>query len=480
MCAKQSEAGAPALTVSGLNREVRSRLERDWSSVRVEGECSDVTRAASGHYYFTLNDEKRPAQVRCVMFRGDAGRSPAKPENGKRIELEGGLSLYEARGSFQLIVRRVTPAGLGDLAARFEALKRKLQAEGLFEPSRKRPVPTFPRRIGIVTSRSGAALHDVVRVLEGRLPVPVLLADCRVQGEGAPAQIVAALQRLGARAELDVIILTRGGGSAEDLWSFNDEGVVRAVAACPKPVICGVGHEVDVTLADFAADVRAATPSNAAELAVPERAAVRQQLVHQERRLAQRLDALLGAQRLRLERALRRLSLPRTLLEGPRDSLRRTQKRLEFQARGRLMRERRGLAQRTETLRELDPRRRLVRYSEQLRALRQRLERLGPQLAVMRRQRLAEQLRALDRALGASLLASQRALSARAAQLEALSPLRVLGRGYAIALKERGGHALTAAKDARPGERLRLRLHEGELRVEVLSDKQAAQASLEL
>ncbi len=310
-----------ALPVSALNLAARDLLEAGFDSLWVGGEVTNWRAAPSGHRYFSLRDEH--AQVDCVLFQGDAWRLPTDPEDGMAVVAYGRPSLYTRRGRFQLIVRTLRAEGEGLWRLAFDRLRRKLAAEGLLDPSRKRPIPAFPRRIGVVTSRRGAALRDVLTVVRRRAPwTHVLIRHSRVQGEGAALELRHAIEALGRHRGLDLLILTRGGGSVEDLWCFNEESVARAVAACPVPVISAVGHEIDVTIVDLVADVRAATPSAAAELAVPDRA----DLVRRLRRLssglvsglrrrttlgserARRLeDRLVRGGRLRLERAGSRL-----------------------------------------------------------------------------------------------------------------------------------------------------------------------------
>ncbi len=243
----------------------------------MEGEIGQVSVSSAGHCYFTLKDER--AQLRCMIFRDDRLALPLEPRTGIRIVAHGRVDVFEPQGSYQLYVDSLQPAGVGDLALRFEALKARLTADGLFDASRKRPLPAWPRTIGIVTSLSGAVLHDMHRVIARRWPLTrIVVSPCKVQGAGAEASIVRALRRVGRWTDadsgraVDLVIVARGGGSLEDLWAFNEESVVRAIAAHPRPVVVGVGHETDVTLSEFAADVRAATPSVAAELAVPDRA----------------------------------------------------------------------------------------------------------------------------------------------------------------------------------------------------------------
>ncbi len=265
------DGGPQEPKVYGVGEVVRlaSRtLEQSFGVVWVEGEISNLKRIASGHVFFSLKDGG--AQISAVMFRSDARRVRGKLENGDAVRCRGSLRIYEAQGRFQLYVSRIQPVGLGELMLALEELKAKLAAEGLFDPASKRPIPPAPRVLGVVTSRTGAALRDIIQVAHARSGVRIIVSHTPVQGADAPPRIVAALRRLEARPEVDTIIIGRGGGSVEDLWCFNDERVARAVAACPKPIISAVGHEVDFTLCDHAADLRAATPSAAAELAVPD------------------------------------------------------------------------------------------------------------------------------------------------------------------------------------------------------------------
>lgn len=439
------DATEPVLRVSQVNRMVRVLLEDRWRNVWIEGELSDVTHAASGHVYFTLNDETDPAQLRGVMFRGDAGRSKAKLEEGARVKLRGGLSLFEPRGAFQLIARVALPHGLGELQQKREALRRKLEAEGLLALERKRPLPRFPCVVGVVTSEHGAALHDIVRVASDRFPVRLVLSPCLVQGRDAPASVVAALEAIQQLDRLDVVIVGRGGGSAEDLWVFDDERVARAIAACRVPTVSAVGHEIDVTIADLVADVRAATPSNAAELCVPERRALAREVGAHERALWRAMEARIDKLRLRLERASRGLPAREVVLGA--------------------------LARRIDSLRvELADGMRLLlaERRDALDAVSERLARLDPRLALGRTRAHLAELAGRVMAFGRPLLATARArLGALASQLDALSPLAVLGRGYAIALHGATGKALLRATDAATGDAVVLRLHQGRLHTRV-------------
>jgi len=267
------------LSVGQLTRRLKESLESEFPALWVRGEISGFKRADSGHLYFALK-EGRDALIDCVMWRTSATKLAFEPRDGAEVEAFGGITVYEPRGRYQLVARELRPAGLGALLLALEELKRKLQAEGLFDPTRKRPLPRFPTRIGLVTSPVGAAVRDLVKVLRSRWPgIGIVLAPVRVQGVGAEAEIATAIERFNRLGRIDVLIVGRGGGSLEDLWAFNGEAVVRAIAASAIPVISAVGHEVDWTLADLAADVRAATPSNAAELAVPDRREVSRHLV---------------------------------------------------------------------------------------------------------------------------------------------------------------------------------------------------------
>jgi len=254
-------------TVSQLTARIRDLLEAEFDDVWIAGEISNTHASQAGHIYFTLKDEK--SQIRCACFRDKLRGIKFRPEDGLNVTVRGSISIYEARGEYQVYVTQIEPIGLGALQLAFEQLKARLEAEGLFDDERKKPLPLLPRRIGLVTSPTGAAVRDVLRILKRRFPnVYVLLYPVRVQGEEAAGEIAAALKYFGREQAADVLLLVRGGGSLEDLWAFNEEQVARAIAACPIPVITGIGHETDFTIADFVADVRASTPSNAAEIVV--------------------------------------------------------------------------------------------------------------------------------------------------------------------------------------------------------------------
>jgi len=436
--------------VAQLNRLVRMMLEQRWSQVWVAGELSDVSHATSGHVYFTLNDEQEPAQLRVVMFRSDARRSKARLVDGARVKLNGQLTLFTPRGGYQMIARIAMPEGLGEMHVSFERLRKKLEAEGLLAAERKRALPRLPRVLGVVTSPTGAALHDIVRCAHGRCPVRIVVSPCLVQGSDAPETIVAALHAIQRVPELDVVIIGRGGGAAEDLLAFNDERVARAIAECRVPIVSAVGHEVDVSIADLVADVRAATPSNAAELVVPEQRVLRAELQAAERALERGIEVRLGRLRLRLERSSQQLRDPRSALHGIRRRLERLHTALTHSKALRIKRQRARLVTQTERLARVDPRLLLSQN-------RGRWGRLHTALMAQ-----AKPLTQPQRA----------ALAQLAARLHALSPLEILGRGYAIALHAPTGKALVRARDAREGDLVRLRLHDGTLTTRVESHEQ--------
>lgn len=447
------------LRVVELNRLLKSTLESGFGDVWVEGELSDVTRAASGHIYFTLNDGKDPAQLRSVMFRNDARRAKATFADGERVRLRGGVSLYEARGSTQFIARVALPAGQGDLHAEFERLRKKLEAEGLLDPTKRRPLPRLPRVVGVVTSLSGAALHDIIRVAKGRCPVRLIVSHCLVQGAEAPASIVKALDDVQRHPEVEVVIVGRGGGSSEDLFAFNDERVARAIARCRVPIVSAVGHEVDVTIADLVADLRAATPSNAAELVVPDHAALQRELESRSSAMGRAFDIRLGRERLRLDRQRRRLGDPSKHVARGKSQLLAIEGKLAQISARRLARDRSRLSALLAKLSQLDARTRLARDRSKLD------QTLASLLAT--RPTLVDHRRA---SFGSAL-----------AKLDALSPLAVLLRGYAIALHEKTGKALVRAADAAVGDRVTVRVAEGSLvaRVEEIRSADAPKTPTE-
>lgn len=349
---------ATTWTVSQLNQYIRELFEIDYrlQNVEVSGEISNFSRARSGHLYFTLKDDK--AQLRCVMWRSAAERLRFQPQDGNAVVLNGRISVYEASGVYQLYAEQMTPLGQGDLAAAFEELKAKLADEGLFDPELKQPIPPFPRKIGIVTSADAAALRDIINVLRRRYPlVSVLIAPTLVQGAEAPAQIVRALRWLDGRYDINTIIVARGGGSIEDLWAFNEEGVARAIFAAQHPIISGVGHEVDFTIADFVADLRAPTPSAAAELAVPDVAELRPYLANVQQQMKNSLLEQIGQQRWQVQTLRRSLShlSPQVNIASNRQRLDSWQSRLERAVRRRLEAARHELSLRQAQLTAVSP-----------------------------------------------------------------------------------------------------------------------------
>jgi exodeoxyribonuclease VII large subunit len=458
----------PALTVGGLNRAVRLQLENTWGDLRVVGEIGDLMRAASGHLYFTLNDENEAAQLRVVMFKSDARRTRATLENGARVALRGTVTLFEPRGTYQFLARSALPAGDGGLSAQFKRLLEKLRTEGLMDPARKRPLPLLPRCIGLVTSDQGAAMHDVIRVAQGRCPVRIVVAPCLVQGADAPRSIALAMRAVQRVPEVDVIILARGGGGAEDLWAFNDEGVARAIVASRVPVVTGIGHEVDTTIADLVADLRAATPSNAAELTVPEHRVLEEQLRDRLRRLSRGLENRLDRERLRLSRVTSKLRHPRSLLGHAHDRLDLLEGRVVRAMQQHLLRSEHQLEALKRRLAPRDPRARLAAQRNAFERARTRLLLLPPSLFAQVRRQLERRTDRLHQGIATRLVRDRHAFAGLMGRLHALSPLSVLSRGYAIAFSERTGLALRSAAEASPGERLRLRLHSGELSAEVV------------
>lgn len=429
------------LSVTELNRSVRLLLEQTLPLAWVAGEISNLTVAASGHWYFALKDKQ--AQVRCVMFRSRAMALDFRPQEGMQVELRATPALYEARGEFQLNVDFMRRAGLGALFEQFERLKARLAAEGLFASERKRALPAFPRRIGIVTSPAAAALRDVLTTLRRRMPgIEVVLYPTPVQGEGAALQIAQALRKAGERAEVELLIVCRGGGSIEDLWAFNEEVVARAIVASPLPVISGVGHETDVTIADFVADRRAPTPTAAAELASPNRVELSARLQQLLRRLTRDVERTLQSGGQRLDYAARRLVHPGQRLEKQHLLLRQLQGRL---------------------------RQAWQRRSEQaewrVAAAAQRLPQLRPDVATLQLRRRQLQQR-MQTALQRRLELAQLQLQHLALRLQQLSPDAVLQRGYSI-VETADGSVISDATQLQPEQALRLRLAKGRAGVKV-------------
>ena len=428
-------------TVSELTAGIKGTLEGMFPAVWVEGEISNLRVPSSGHAYFTLKDEG--AQLSAVLFRGRGRRVRFEPEDGMHVLAFGGLDVYAARGQYQLVVELMEPQGLGALQLAFEQLKRKLEAEGLFDDGRKRKLPVYPRVIGIVTSPTGAAIRDMLNIIGRRFgDLRILIAPVRVQGDGSPAEIVQALVNLQEMAELDVIVVGRGGGSIEDLWAFNDETVARAIVACRVPVISAVGHETDFTIADFVADLRAPTPSGAAELVVREKLAVIERLVDLYARLKQAMTADVTAQRERLQFLARR-----RVLTDPARALRDLYRRLDdLQGRLRL-----GLRAGQRQIRH-----RLALLTQALSA-RNPVARISADVALL------GQLRGrLVSGAAHGVQASRARFATSVGRLESLSPLAVLSRGYSVTRLPSGALVRSAAQ-ARAGDLLEILLHQGAL-----------------
>jgi len=345
---------APVVSVRELNARVRTLLENHFEMVWVAGELSGVKKAAAGHWYFCLKDAD--AQIDAVMFRGRAQFLDFRPENGQQVEVRARVTLYEPRGQYQLVVEEIRRAGLGVLYEAFEKLKARLDAEGLFDAERKRALPGFPRAIGVITSPQGAAVRDVLTTLARRAPmIPVIVYPTQVQGEGAGAQVARAIARANARKECDVLIVCRGGGSLEDLWAFNEEAVARAIVASAIPVVSGVGHETDFSIADFVADVRAATPTAAAAAASPDCAALASDVDARRRRLARSLRRVLESATQRLDHASRRLLTPAERLERSRERVAQCARQLKRAAAGAQQLRALALERLARSLAHLDP-----------------------------------------------------------------------------------------------------------------------------
>lgn len=434
-----------ALSVSELNRQARHLLESSFMQVWVEGELSGFSRPSSGHWYFSLKDQK--CQVRCAMFRGFNQRIRNLPREGDQVRIRGKVTLYENRGDFQIIAEHIEPAGLGALQQAFEALKLKLQREGLFETARKRPIPAMPRHIGVVTSPTGAAIHDILTVLKRRCPaIPVTLYPTSVQGQAATADIVRAIELAQGHGVADVLIVGRGGGSLEDLWCFNEESVARAIAACRIPTVSAVGHEVDVTIADFVADLRAPTPSAAAEKVSPDQSQWLRQLLDQSERLTSATRRSLQRWSVQLQHLSARLKDPRRELLEKAQRLDDLELRLTkaIQSRlGQLNVSANHLAQRLSTQ---SPSARIVTLENDIARQAQSLISATRQILNRRRERLEH--------LGQTL--------------HVVSPLATLGRGYAIVRNE-NGDIVRDAHQLNAGDELQARVAQGEIRATVTS-----------
>jgi len=431
-----------ALTVSELTAHIKDLLEGEFPDIWVRGEISNFKRHSSGHWYFTLKDAH--AQLPCVCFRLQNRLIRFRPEDGLEVYARGRLSVFEKRGEYRLLVAYMEPVGIGSLQLAFEQLKARLAAEGLFDPARKRPLPLTPRKIGVITSPTGAAIRDILRILKRRnRGIDVLICPVRVQGEGAAEEIAEAIRLMNQREDLDVLIVGRGGGSIEDLWAFNEEIVARAIFHSRIPIISAVGHETDFTIADFVADLRAPTPSAAAEMVAARRDELIERFAALELRLVKTARYLLMRQRERLS---------------------------QLHARAGFMRARTAVQQAWQRVDDLDYRLQIA-MTRRVRAARERFAALSMRLTAQRpSQRLAEmrgRLAILRNRLNATIRervhTCRRHLSLAVGKLDALSPLAVLSRGYAIVWNER--HAIVRdAAEVHVGERLRIRLFKGQLK----------------
>jgi exodeoxyribonuclease VII large subunit len=415
----QANAIAGAITVSQLNRQVKNLLEQGLARLWVEGEISNLARPASGHLYFSLKDSS--AQIRAAFFRQRQRGPTIGIKEGDRVLVQGRVSLYEPRGDYQLIVEQIEPAGEGALKRQFDALKRKLAAEGLFDDTHKQPLPALPSRIGVITSPTGAAIRDIISILRRRFPsIPVVIYPAAVQGEAAPAELLAALRSAVRRQECDVLIMGRGGGSLEDLWAFNDERLARAIFDSPIPVISAVGHEVDFTIADFVADVRAPTPSGAAEIVVPDRG----DWLRAVNSLAVRIGRL--GQRALEDKSQMFDWLGRRLLQS-------------------------------------SPQATLQRQEAQLRQVRYRLAAAMRQSAMWLRPQLTSLTQRLRSSSRDTISAASHRLDLAMRGLHSVSPLATLDRGYAIVERADSGAVILSASEVTAGDDIRARLASGEL-----------------
>jgi exodeoxyribonuclease VII large subunit len=437
-------------TVAELTRQIRGTLETRFGAVWVQGEISNYKQHPSGHQYFTLKDQR--AAIACVIFRNTLPPNAQPISDGAQVQVYGNISVFEARGQYQLSVQILQARGAGLLQAKFEALKRKLEAEGLFDPARKRPLPKFPKRIGIVTSPSGAAIRDMLNVLRRRAPnVAVIISPVRVQGTGAAAEIATAINELAAPNDawepIDLIVVTRGGGSIEDLWEFNEEIVARAIFHSTIPIVSAVGHEIDFTISDFVADLRAATPSAAAELIVADSAELSRRVNDLANCLQKCLRNFLGQSRTRL-RFLSERTLARELMQRMRDSQQRldlTAESLRRRLKQSVVDARAALAERAQSLKAFDPKRELIARRTNLADLQRRFSAHAPRLLQNSQQRF-ERVEGILRVLG---------------------PEATLGRGYSITTDPAGNVIRTIAA-ARRGSRIKTRVVDGTFDSEVV------------
>ncbi|WP_415902873.1 exodeoxyribonuclease VII large subunit [Neptuniibacter sp. QD29_5] len=432
-----------AISVSELNRQARTLLERSFLTIQVEGEISNFVRPSSGHWYFTLKDDK--AQVRCAMFKNRNQVLSKQPKQGDKVIVRAKVSLYEGRGDYQLICDFLEPAGSGQLQVAFEELKNKLLKEGLFDSKQKQALPEHPKHIGIVTSPTGAAVHDILTVLKRRFPgLPVTIYPTAVQGEDAPQQICKAIILAEAHQVCDVLVVGRGGGSLEDLQAFNNEQVARTLFDCEIPTISAVGHEVDVVITDFIADIRAATPSAAAELVSPDQQELQLRLNQLSLRLKRQQKQQLFTAKQQLSNLQSRLRHPGQILKEQTQRLDHVELKLNNQIRRILAQKQIKYQQLEGRLKAQSPEQLLLRREEQLQALYQRLK----------------------QACQSSLKSQQLKLSSLASQLQTVSPLATLERGYSIT-KDSDKKVIQSASDVVSGQKIEVQLHKGQLHCSV-------------
>ena len=434
------------LSVSDLNSEVALMLSRSFGVLWLEGEISNFSRPASGHFYFSLKDNK--AQVRCAMFRNRNLALKLKPANGMLVRVRAKIGLYEPRGEFQVIIEHMEEAGAGALQQEFEALKAKFLAAGMFNAEHKKPLPKLPTSIGVITSPTGAAIRDILQVLGRRAPqIPVYIYPVAVQGKLAKKQIESAIIKANLDKRCDVLIIGRGGGSIEDLWSFNESNVAKAIFDSEIPVISAVGHEVDTTISDYVADVRAATPSVAAELAVPDMVELRQQVKLKDRRLAQMMQGYLSHHQRSLQHLNHRLANHR-----PAYRLQQQQQRLD------------ELEQRAKRAVDVY----LERHQATVQQLQTRLEANSPtRLLLTRQQKLAQLQTQLQQSLKLALQQKSNTLSLLASRLQSASPLTTLQRGYSIAQDANTGAVIQNSDSVEIGQTIQIKLHKGSLKASV-------------
>ena len=437
---------SPAIfTVSRLNQTVRLLLEHEIGQVWISGEISNFTQPASGHWYFTLKDDN--AQVRCAMFRNSNRRVTFRPQHGQQVLVRANITLYEPRGDYQIIVESMQPAGEGLLQQKYEQLKAKLQAEGLFDQQLKKPLPSPAHCVGVITSKTGAALHDILHVLKRRDPsLPVIIYPTAVQGDDAPGQIVRAIELANKRNECDVLIVGRGGGSLEDLWSFNDERVARAIFASRIPVVSAVGHETDVTIADFIADLRAPTPSAAAEMVSRNQQELLRQIQSVQQRLGMAMDYLLANRTRRLTLLHHRLQQqhPQLRLARQQTALERLQQRMNLAIDSQIKRTNKRQVRLLQRLNQQNPQPRIHRVQSRIQHLEHRLaEHVHSRLSAMRER-----------------------FGNAVTHLEAVSPLSTLARGYSVTTVT-DGKVLKKVKQVKTGDVMTTRLEDGWVKSEV-------------